>query len=184
MSGIATGNGAVAAVSQSIGAGRQRRARRFTGLVLLAGMVAGICLAHLGGSFRQDLLYIMQTPQHLMEPADTFLQIYLWTLPGQYLLAIVTAVLRAVRSVRLPLVITLVTGLLNIWGDLAFGLGWWGFPRYGAAGLAWSTFISVTLGACILFFALFPFGLLKHDSLPPLRWMRCGGKAGWKASRP
>ena len=65
----------------------------------------------------------MQTPQHLMEPADTFLQIYLWTLPGQYLLAIVTAVLRAVRSVRLPLVITLVTGLLNIWGDLAFGLG-------------------------------------------------------------
>ena len=45
------------------------------------------------------------------------------TLPGQYLLAIVTAVLRAVRSVRLPLVITLVTGLLNIWGDLAFGLG-------------------------------------------------------------
>ena len=174
--GIATGNGAVAAVSQSIGAGRQRRARRFTGLVLLAGMVAGICLAHLGGSFRQDLLHIMQTPQHLMEPADTFLQIYLWTLPGQYLLAIVTAVLRAVRSVRLPLVITLVTGLLNIWGDLAFGLGWWGFPRYGAAGLAWSTFISVTLGACILFFALFPFGLLKHDSLPPLRWMRCGGK--------
>ncbi|MFR8580657.1 MATE family efflux transporter, partial [Bilophila wadsworthia] len=106
--GIATGNGAVAAVSQSIGAGRQRRARRFTGLVLLAGMVAGICLAHLGGSFRQDLLHIMQTPQHLMEPADTFLQIYLWTLPGQYLLAIVTAVLRAVRSVRLPLVITLV----------------------------------------------------------------------------
>ncbi len=106
--------------------------------------------------------YHGQTPQHLIEPADIFLQIYLWTLPGQYLLAIVTAVLRAVRSVRLPLVITLVTGLLNIWGDLAFGLGWWGFPHYGAAGLAWSTFVSVTLGACILFFALFPFGLLKH----------------------
>lgn len=174
--GIATGNGAVAAVSQSIGAGRQRRARRFTGLVLITGTAAGICLACFGSPFRLEVLRLMQTPQHLMESADTFLRIYLWTLPGQYLLAVTTAVLRAVRSVRLPLLVTLATGFLNIWGDLAFGLGWWGFPRCGAAGLAWATFVSVTLGSCLLFFELFSFGLLRRDSFPPLRWIRCGGR--------
>ncbi len=174
--GIAASNGAVAAVSQSIGAGRQQRARRFTGLVLVTGMTAGICLACFGSQFRLEILRVMQTPQHLMEPSDTFLRIYLWTLPGQYLLAITTAVLRAVRSVRLSLFVALATGCLNIWGDFAFGLGWWGFPHYGAAGLAWATFASVTLGACILFFKLFSFGLLQHDSFPPLRWIRYGGR--------
>lgn len=173
--GIATANAAVAAVSQSIGAGRLRRAQRFTVLVVVTGMAAGLCMAYSGSHFRGEILRIMHTPAYLMESSDTFFRVYLWTLPGHYLVAIMAALLRAVRCVRLPLLITLVTGLLNIWGDLAFGLGWWGFPRCGAAGLAWATFVSVTLGALLLFGKLLSAGLLRQGSFPPLRWIRCGG---------
>ncbi|WP_308774453.1 MATE family efflux transporter [uncultured Bilophila sp.] len=87
-------------------------------------MATGICLACFGSQFRLKILRVMQTPQHLMEPSGTFLRIYLWTLPGQYLLAVTTAILRAVRSVRVALFVTLATGFLNICGDFAFGLGW------------------------------------------------------------
>ncbi len=182
--GIATANGAVAAISQSLGARRERRARRFTGLTLAAGLVAGSCLACVGGLFRQDLLAVMRTPEHLRAPAGIFLMAYLWTLPGQYLLSITTAALRAAKSVRLPLLAALGTGALNIWGDLAFGLGWWGFPRYGAAGLAWATFVSVSLGACVLLGCLLRSGLLQRDSLPPRRWMRSGGRYLLRVSLP
>ncbi|WP_287702375.1 MATE family efflux transporter [Desulfovibrio sp.] len=173
--GIAAANGAVAAISQSLGAGRERRARRFTGLTLASGMAAGSILACLGGLFRQELPALMRTPEHLTVPAGIFLTAYLWTLPGQYFLAISTAALRAAKSVRPALLVALGTGALNIWGDLAFGLGWWEFPRCGAAGLAWSTFASVTLGASILLICLLRSDLLQRDSLPPRRWLRAGG---------
>ena len=173
--GIATANAAVAAVSQSIGAGRLRRAQRFTVLVVATGMAAGLCMACSGSHFRGEILRIMHTPAYLMESSDTFLRVYLWTLPGHYLVAITAALLRAVRCARLPLLITLMTGLLNIGGDLAFGLGWWGFPRCGAAGLTWATFVSVTLGPLLLFGKLLSAGLLRQGSFPPLRWIHCGG---------
>ncbi|WP_300773794.1 MATE family efflux transporter [uncultured Desulfovibrio sp.] len=173
--GIATGNGAVAAVSQSLGAGRDQRARRFVGLVLFAGLGAGILLACLGGIFQAELLALMRTPEHLLPSAALFLEISLWSLPGQYLLTISTSVLRSARIVLLPLGVMLLAGAANIWGDLAFGLGWWGFPRYGAAGLAWASLGSILLGAVILLVIIRRAGFLRRDALPPLRWARRGG---------
>lgn len=173
--GIAAGNGAVAAVSQSLGAGRMLRARRFIGLVLVIGLGAGILLACAGSLLRRELLALMRTPDHLLPSAELFLRISLWSLPGQYLLSISTSILRSARIVLLPLAVMIVTGAANIWGDLAFGLGWWGFPCHGAAGLAWSTFASVFLGAATLLCLLRRARLLQRDCLPPRRWAHAGG---------
>lgn len=170
----AASGGAVAAVGQSLGAGRLLRARRYVGLVFLGGIGLGVLLALIGLSVRLPFLRLVQTPDAIRPVALLFLNIYLWTLPFQYALTIGGAVFRAAKSVRIPLYVIGGVSLVNMFGDLAFGLGWWGFPAFGASGLAWSTFASVTAGAAVLPILLVREGLLTAESVTSRRWIRKG----------
>ena len=104
--------------------------------------------------------------------------------PGQYTLTIGAAVFRAAKMVLTPLYVTITACLLNVFGDLAFGLGWWGFPNYGAAGIAYSTLVSVTVGAALMLFLLVRKNLFSRDSFPPLRWIRTGAPYLLKVAGP
>lgn len=181
---MAAVSGAVASVSQSLGAGEDLRARRYVGLVVTGGIGLGCLLAWLGYALRVPFLLFVQTPEDILPVATLFFSTYLWSLPGQYALTIGAAVFRAAKSVMLPLYVTLTVCVLNIFGDLAFGLGWWGFPAYGAAGVAWATFVSVTAGALFLLFLLARARLLTLASLPPWRWIRVGAPYLLKVAGP
>ena len=171
---IATSNGAVAAVSQSLGAKRFDRAQRYVGLVLYGACGLALLLALLGIAVRRPFLHLVQTPEAILPVALMFLQVTLLTLPAHYVLNIGAAVFRASKSVLRPLYVTGGVCLCNIFGDLAFGLGWWGFPAYGAQGIAWSTFVSVCLGALALLGLLVRDKLLTRQSFPRLRWVKAG----------
>ena len=119
-----------------------------------------------------------------MATAIMFLTATIWGIPGQYTLTIGAAVFRAAKRVLTPLYVTITACLLNVFGDLAFGLGWWGFPNYGAAGIAYSTLVSVTVGAAIMLFLLVRKNLFSRDSFPPLRWIRTGAPYLLKVAGP
>lgn len=172
---VAATSGAVAAVSQSLGAGNKKRARRYVGLVLCGGFLVGSLLAGVCVFFRQPALELMRTPESLQPVAEIFLTVGLWALPGQYVLLLATAMFRAAKSMRLPLCVSMIATVLNVFGGLAFGLGWWGFPDCGAEGVAWATFASVNLGAVCMLFFLAKAGLLTRNAFPDYRWTRKGG---------
>ena len=73
--------------------------------------------------------------------------------------------------------------VLNAAGDFGFGLGWFGLPNYGYAGVAWSTFLSVTVGMAFNSIALCRAGMLRTGQFPPWRWIRLGSayliKVAW-----
>jgi Na+-driven multidrug efflux pump len=73
--------------------------------------------------------------------------------------------------------------ILNAILDIGLGLGLWGFPNIGFKGLAWATFGSISLGASINLYMLYRKGLLKPESFPPLRWIKCAipylAKVAW-----
>ena len=171
---MAAVSGAVASVSQSLGAGDATRARRYVGLVVIGGIGLGCLLAGIGHLLRVPILVFVQTPEAVLPVATLFFSMYMWSLPGQYALTIGAAVFRAAKSVRMPLYVTLLACGLNLFGDLAFGLGWWGFPAFGATGVAWTTLVSVTAGAALMLGLLVRARLLTADGLPPLRWVRVG----------
>lgn len=177
-------SGAVASISQSLGAGEKTQARRFVGLVVIGGIGIGCLLAVLGYTLRVPFLRLVQTPDTIFQVAMLFFSTYLWSLPGQYALTIGGAVFRAAKSVLMPLYVTIVVCILNLFGDLAFGLGWWGFPAFGASGIAWATFVSVTAGGLFLLALLFRQGLLTRESLPPLRWIRSDAPYLFKVAGP
>lgn len=52
------------------------------------------------------------------------------------MLIMMNSIFRAYRKVFLPLLTLLVMMLANLIGDLGFGLGFFGFPAFGTAGVA------------------------------------------------
>ncbi len=181
---MAAANGAVASISQSFGAKKERRARRYIWLVLFGTVALGVLIAAAASLWREPILRLIQTPEAIMPVAIMFLTATIWGIPGQYVLTIGGAIFRSAQMVRLPLLITAAAGLFNVFGDLAFGLGWWGFPAYGAAGIAYSTLISVSFGAAVMLMLMVHRGLLAQTAFPPLQWIKAGSGYLLKVAMP
>jgi putative MATE family efflux protein len=168
----AVANGAVAAISQSMGAGLHKRVQRYVGLCLiLAGLLGGAFLL-LGLPVKGWLVSALQVPAPMRPITEYFLEIYLLVLPPYYLLIITNAIFRARREVMFPLYSMVLVTILNTVLDIGLGLGWWGMPQIGYKGLAWATFASVTAGASLNTVVLWRKGLLEPSSFAPMRWMK------------
>jgi putative MATE family efflux protein len=168
----AVAHGAVAAISQSMGAGLHKRVQRYVGLCLiLAGMLGGAFLL-LGLPVKGWLVSALQVPAPMRPITEYFLEVYLLVLPPYYLLIITNAIFRARREVMFPLYSMVLVTILNTVLDIGLGLGWWGMPEIGYKGLAWATFASVTAGASLNTVVLWRKGLLEPSSFAPMRWMK------------
>lgn len=172
----AVANGAVAAVSQSEGAGRQARAGRYVWLCLLAGVAASVAVMALGLAFREEFLGLLQMPAPIWDTARYFLTVLLLLLPIQSFFIIANALFRARRLVMTPLFAWGLAAVLNTLGDFGFGLGRFGLPDFGYAGVAWSTFFSVTAGMAFNLAALIHVGMLRREQFPRWRWARCASR--------
>lgn len=182
--GMAAMSGTVATVSQSLGAKRYDRARRYVGLTLGAGFALSLILALTGYALRTEFVSMVQTPPEILDMASMFLVVTLWSLPGHYGMTLGGAVFRAAKMVMMPLYVGMAACVLNVVGDLGFGLGWWGFPAYGAAGIAWSTFTAVTFGAVVYMVMLVHAKLITRQSFPRWRWVRKGAPYLFKVAGP
>lgn len=181
---IAVANGGVAAVSQSLGAGRTPRARRYVGLALLLGLAGGLIILLLGFVLRGPFISLLHVPPPIEPVTHYFLSVYLLVLPGYYFMVVSNAVFRAYKWVHLPLYsMTLVAGL-NSFLDFGLGLGMWGFPRLGYQGVAWATFFSVWSGALFNIFVLARRGLFGREIIPRRRWVRVAWRYLFKVAWP
>ncbi len=171
---MAASTGAVASIAQALGAKKVIRAQRYTGLVVFGCFFLGGFLALLGFIFKNPFLQSIHTPKEMYGVASIFLQTYLLALPGQYILTIGSAVFRAAKSVYMPLYLTIAVCIVNLFFNTAFGLGLWGFPNYGAAGVAWATFVSVSFGGVCMLFLLIKKHWLTRNSILKWRWVKVG----------
>ncbi|WP_321403310.1 MATE family efflux transporter [Maridesulfovibrio sp.] len=169
---MATANGAVAAISQSIGAGLLKRARRYVGLCIILGALLGLTILIIGFPFRNGILTILQVPQEMRYVMEYFIEVFLYLVPTYYMLIITNAIFRAQKRVMLPLYSMIIVTMLNTIGDLGLGLGMWGLPNLGYKGLAWATFGSITAGAVFNMLTLFRMGHLRRKTMAPFRWMK------------
>lgn len=171
---MALANGAVAAVSQSLGGGLTIRARRFIILSLGLVLCCSIALLAIGLPFREWLLSLLQVPAEIRPITSYFLGVYLLLLPCYYLFIISNAVFRAQKSVFVPLVAMIIVTTVNTVGDFGLGLGLWGLPDLGYKGLAWTTLLAVSCGAAFDLTVLYRRGMIDLASFPPLRWIKRG----------
>ena len=182
--GIAAANGAVASISQSMGAGLLRRVRRYVGLCLELTAVTGVIVLALGLLAKPLLLDLLLTPEAIRPITSYFLDFYVLALPGYYVVIITNAIFRAQKKVLNPLYCMTLITLLNTVGDLGLGLGYWGLPKLGYEGLAWSTLGSISVGALFNLVVLMRQGTLVRDSFAPWRWVRKAAPYLFKVSWP
>lgn len=168
----AVAGGAVAAISQSLGAGRKLRAERYTGLCISIAAASGLVFLAIGLPLRELFELALQVPQDIKPLTDYVLQVFLYTLPPYYMMIMQNAVFRARRQVMVPLYTMILVTLVNTLGDLGLGLGLWGLPQLGVQGIVWSTFSSITLGALFGFVVLKLDGTLRRQIFAPWRWVR------------
>lgn len=169
---MAVANGAVAAISQSIGAGLEKRAMRYIGLCLILAALLGATFLVLGLPLKNLLLAALQVPESMRHITQYFLTVFLLLLPPYYMLLITNAIFRARKQVLYPLYCMMIVTALNTVLDLGLGLGWFGMPNIGYKGLAWATFGSVVCGALFNLFILARQGQLRLACFAPWRWMK------------
>lgn len=177
-------SGCMATVSRAVGAGLFLRARRYAGLVLCISLLAGSCVAALA------LLVLRLVPLHglsspeLAPAVSLFVQAYALQLPFYYSIIILNSTFRAHKMVWLPFATLCLVALINYAGSVGCGLGRWGLPQLGYAGVAWSTVASSVLGfACNIALAMRR-GIISRTSFASWRWNRAALPRLWRIGIP
>ncbi len=171
---LATGSGATAAISQSLGAKREKRARRYIAMVILLALCIGLLVAIVAFLAKDLFFAFLQTPDDILPIALFYWGIILLTMPLTYVFSTTTSIFRSTRQVIPPIFVAATMALGNFFGNLGFGLGYFGLPAYGYIGIAWTTFVCTAFGAICNVLLLNQRGFFNYKNIPPLRWMRAG----------
>ena len=171
---MAVSSGAMAAVSQSMGARRLLRARRYVFATMLGCAVLGLVMAVPGLIFKDAILRAVQVPRPILPMAGEMWDVVMYTLPAQYLYAATGVVFRATRQVLPPLWVAAAVCALNVFLCLGLGLGWFSLPNKGYMGLVWANSGAQALGALCNCALLARFGWLSRRAVTPFRWLKAG----------
>lgn len=96
-------------------------------VVIVAGAVAYLGVAQANSTNEAFRVYIFNV---------------LWCIPSLFVFFLLQRYWQAQHRVLAFMLMILGGNVLNLIACLAFGLGWWGFPRLEVQGLAWATVIS------------------------------------------
>jgi len=148
-----------ALVAQHIGAGNTKKANHIMWQSLLGGFLAALFLAVIGVLLSKQMLTLMMI---LMDEADPFilsegsayLRIVFTSMIFALPMMVINAVLQGLGDMKTPLLIMMVTNVINVVVNylLIFGIGF--FPALGVQGAAWGTSLARLSGAIIGFSVL------------------------------
>lgn len=146
--------GSAVLVAQAIGAKAHDRASRFARQSLVWSVLISIPLAAIGLFAADPLIGIMGMEPEVNAIGAGYLRIVMGTVVVLTLMILSSGVLRGVGDSRTPMLITLVSNVINV--ILTYGLifGAWGLPELGVMGSAWGTFLARTIGFVLLFAVL------------------------------
>ncbi|TVQ25391.1 MAG: MATE family efflux transporter [Spirochaetaceae bacterium] len=136
-------------IAQSKGKGDLERANFYAGQTTSMIMAMSVILSVLGLVFTPALLRVMQVPADAFEYTRQYMTIIFAGMPLMFITFVHRAVLQGVGDSVTPLIVQIITILLNVVLDpiLIFGLG--PIPALEVAGAAYATVISRGVGAVV-----------------------------------
>lgn len=149
------GIGTSVAVSQYIGAGREKEASRIAALAISMNLIFGILVSILLIFFGEPLLVLMKLDPEQIGIASHYLQIiggFIWIEALSYALS---SVIRSSGQTKSVMFVTLGVNLIHVTGNYLLIFGNFGFPEWGVTGAAVSTIVSRLLGVIVLFILLY-----------------------------
>ena len=153
--------GATVVISSAIGRGDSRAIRRGVHTAVVFSVIGGILMAVIGELAAGPLLQLMKVPADIMSMALVYLRIYMAGMPVIVLYNFESAIFRSMGDTRTPLVILVISGVINVILNLFFVL----VMGMDTDGVALATVLSNLISSAIMFIIL-----LRRDGDIAIRW--------------
>src|SRR5262249_41218686 len=156
---VAVGGGLAIAgsvlIAQYKGRGEERMMNHVTGQTLIMVLTISVLLSTVGYFLSEPIISLMKAEPDVFPDAVRFLQI---TFVGFFFVFgffVYQSLMRGIGVVQVPMLIVLLTVILNFALDPLFIFGWGPIPAMGVAGAAMATLSTQALAAVIGFALLF-----------------------------
>src|SRR5262249_7693658 len=137
-------------IAQAVGAGDRRRAGRLAKQALVGGVLISIPVSLLGVMLAGPSIHLFGVSAAVAQSGILYTQITMGTSLTLIISLVAGALLRGAGDTRTPMLVTLLSNVIN--AVLAYGLifGQFGLPALGVAGSAWGAVIGRSVGALLL----------------------------------
>jgi putative MATE family efflux protein len=161
--GVAMGSSVL--VAQYYGARNAPALRKTLHTAIMLALLVGVMLSVIGFVFSPAVLRLLNTPEDTYNQALTYARILFSGIVGQMIYNMTSGFMRGQGNSRMPVIILIVSSVLNIILDLVFII-----PLHmGVAGAAWATIISQFISGVIAVYALHRTSPLTRISLKELK---------------
>ena len=146
---IGVGAGASVLIGQAWGAREVGKVKSIAGTALALGLVLGLGVALVGGTFTGPLLHLLHTPPSVLPEATRYARLMMFAMPGLMVFILATQLMRGVGDTVTPLLALTVSTATSCLLTPAFIRGWWGLPMLGvtsAAAASIGSFVIALLG--------------------------------------
>ena len=160
---LGAGVGAGVLVSRYFGARNYGKMKTIVSTSLISFLSLSILLSVLGFCFSDLMMRLLHTPADILDDAVLYLRVYFMGFPFLFMYNILSTMFTSIGESKIPLVLLIVSSILNILMDLwlVAGLG------LGVFGAALATLIAQGISA-VLSFLIFIHRMRKYQS--PFRW--------------
>lgn len=145
--GIAQGFGVM--VSQVFGSGDQKRLKHVVALSFLLSLIISAILTVITVTTSRQLLIFMNTPDNILELADSYIKIIFFGIVASMFYNMLAAILRGVGDSKTPLYFLILSSILNIGLDLFFIV----VLKLNVAGAAYATVLAqgISVILCLIY---------------------------------
>ena len=150
LSAGAMGSGVSSAISRALGAGDTARANALAVHALWIGVLSGLAIMVLMLLFGPALFALLGGSGDALQQAVAYSNVAFLGSVGVWVLNTCASVVRGSGNMRVPSATLLVVAATQVLVGGALGLGWWGLPRGGMAGLAVGQVVAYLGGALFL----------------------------------
>ena len=147
--GIAFSMAGTTLIAQSKGRGDMERANFYAGQTATLLVAMSVAISAIGLVFTPSLLRIMQVPAESYEYTRQYMTIIFAGMPFMFVSFLLRAVLQGVGDSMTPLIVQIVTIVLNVVLDPILIFGWGPFPALEVAGAAYATVFSRSVAAAV-----------------------------------
>lgn len=137
-------------VSQYTGSGNREGVRKTVHTSIILGVVGGVVLAILGWFISGPVVTMMDVPDDVRDMAELYLRIYLMGMPIILLYNFLSAIFRAQGDTKTPLVVLMISGVVNVILNIAFVAG----LHMTVDGVAIATVVSNLISSAVLLWLL------------------------------
>jgi len=142
--------GANVFVAENLGRGEKETVNKAAHTSVLVALISGLIITAVGVTLAPAMLKLIAVPENVIDMAVTYLRIYFAGMPFIMLYYFENAIFRSMGDTRTPLIVLVISGVINIGLNFMFVAGF----GMDVDGVAIATVISNVISAVVLFIML------------------------------